>query len=94
MVSTCGMVSCSRWSEKGGGVALLPDGRWCFGHGLSARDFYVHSHGRRKTPPTLANRDAAPGDTTLILEVWSKSIPINFEILLTELNGPHCTKLG
>jgi hypothetical protein len=31
---------------------------------LSVEDFYARArYGRRKTPPTLANRDAAPGDT-------------------------------
>jgi hypothetical protein len=33
-------------------------------------------------------------ETLYILGVWSKSIPINSEKLLTELNGPHCTELG
>jgi hypothetical protein len=27
------------------------------------------------------------------LEAWSKSIPVNSEKLVTELNGPHCTEL-
>jgi hypothetical protein len=64
MASTRGVVSRGRRSEKGGGAVLLLDGRRHFGLGLSARDFYAHSHGRRKTPPTLANQDVTPGDTT------------------------------
>jgi hypothetical protein len=64
MVSTRDAASCGQRSENGGGTVLLPDGRRCFGHGLSARDFYARSHGRRKTPPTLANREAAPSDMT------------------------------
>jgi hypothetical protein len=36
---------------------------------------YAHAHSRRKTPPTLVTRDAAPGDTT---SDWQAPLGSNF----------------
>jgi hypothetical protein len=61
-------------SEKGGELRPLKRERWrrdaltgwqaALRTWATARDFYAHFHGRRKTPPMLDNRDAALGDTT------------------------------